>query len=343
MSSSASEQWDLSDIPDQSGTTAIVTGANSGLGEVTANALAAKGAHVILACRNVEKGMAAAARMDGDVVVRGLDVADLASVRQFADSIESVDVLVNNAGVMAVPEAQTVDGFELQLGTNFLGAFALTGLLLPRITGRVVMLSSLAHRIGRIDLDDLNWRDRPYLRWPAYGQSKLADLTFAFELHRRLVASGSSVRSLAAHPGMARTELHTHTDPIQAAMIAGMTRLGGQSSTMGALPILFAATSPDAQSGEYYGPGGIGEVQGYPRRAASSKRSHDPVVAEALWNAASELTGVEFLSPPAADRALVPVGGTPEPNPATAPVLFGLAASALVGGALAVARSRRGR
>src|SRR4051794_7547962 len=188
-------------IPDQTGRSAVVTGANSGLGEATARELAAHGATVVLACRNTEKGEAAARRMAGAVSVRRLDLADLASVRAFADSTGEIDVLVNNAGVMAVPKGRTADGFELQIGTNFLGHFALTGLLLPKLRDRVVTLSSPAHRIGRIRLDDLNWERRRYRRWAAYAQSKLADLMFAYELDRRLRAAGSTVRSIAAHPG----------------------------------------------------------------------------------------------------------------------------------------------
>ncbi|MCU1513032.1 MAG: family NAD(P)-dependent oxidoreductase, partial [Microbacteriaceae bacterium] len=278
-----SSRWTTTDIPDQTGKTIVVTGANSGLGEQTARALAARGAHVILACRDIRKGEMAAKSMNGHITVAELDLADLASVRRFAEGIEHVDVLVNNAGIMAVPEGRTSDGFESQFGTNFLGHFALTGLLLPRITERVVTLSSLAHRMGTIRLDDPNWKRRTYQRWPAYGQSKLADLMFAYELHRRLAALGSPVRSIAAHPGFSKTELHTHTDAVQGAMIAAVTQLTGQSSAMGALPSLFAATAPDAAAGGYYGPGGPGEVRGYPRPSASSHRSRDPLLAVGLW------------------------------------------------------------
>ncbi|MEA9983830.1 oxidoreductase [Subtercola sp. RTI3] len=301
-------RWTTSNIPDQTGKTIIVTGANSGLGEATANALAAHGARVILACRDTDKGAAAAKKMNGDVTVRELDVADLDSVRSFADQTGQVDVLINNAGVMATPEQRTADGFELQLGTNYLGHFALTGLLLPHITERVVMVSSLAHIIGRIDYDDPNWRTRSYRRWPAYGQSKLADLMFSYELHRRLQASGSTLRSIAVHPGLARTALHTHTDSVQSGLIAALTSVG-QNSARGALPSLFAATAPDAASGHYYGPSGPGEIRGYPRPAFSTPASRNVQAAAALWDLSETLTDVHFLTPIPAGTESVPVGG----------------------------------
>lgn len=287
-------KWTVADIPDQAGRTVVVTGANSGLGEVTARELAAHGARVVLACRNTAKGEAAAARMTGDVTVRELDLADLASVRRFADATPEVDVLINNAGIMAVPRGRTADGFESQLGTNFLGHFALTGLLLPVITDRVVTLSSGAHRIGRIALDDLNWERRRYRRWAAYGQSKLADLMFAYELGRRLAAQGSPVRSLAAHPGYAATELQSHTDTIQDAVMGVLNRVVAQSAAAGAIPTLYAATAPAAGNGEFYGPDGPGEARGrHPKRVGSSKASRDEDVARRLWRRAAELTGVD--------------------------------------------------
>lgn len=313
-------RWTTNDIPDQTGKTIIVTGANSGLGEMTARALAEHGAHVTLACRNIEKGEAAAGRMAGQVTVRQLDVADLASIRRFAAETEKVDVLINNAGVMATPELRTADGFELQIGTNFLGTYALTGLLLPKITERVVTVSSLAHRMGRIVLNDLNWQNHDYKRWPAYGQSKLADLIFAFELQRRLAATGSPVQSFAAHPGFSSTELGTHMqlhgdgNPVLGEIIAASTRLFGQSAAMGALPTLYAATAVDAVGGQYYGPRGLGEIRGYPTVAGSSAAARNPDSAAALWFTASELTGVEILSPPPAGRADIAVGVTPEPG-----------------------------
>ncbi len=292
--------WTDEHIPDQRGRTIVITGANSGTGAAAARELAARGATVVLACRDVTKGQQAAARMGGDLSVRRLDLADLASVRAFAEDTGPVDVLVNNAGLMAVPEGRTTDGFEMQLGTNVLGHFALTGLLLPRITQRVVTMSSLAHLTGHVDLGDLNWRTRRYRRWGAYAQSKLADLIFARELQRRLSRAGSSVLSLAAHPGLAMTELTSHTESIQGGVITFGTRLFGQSATMGALPLIYAAASPDAAPGAYYGPGGLGEVRGYPRLASSSPASHDEKLAAALWDEAVRLTGVSF---PEAGRA----------------------------------------
>ena len=292
LRSSARTRWGTADIPDQTGRSIVVTGANSGLGAATASALSSAGAAVVLACRNTAKGEKAAAAMTGDVTVRALDLADLASVRSFAEATGPVDVLINNAGIMAVPQGRTADGFELQFGTNFLGHFALTGLLLDRITDRVVTLSSGAHRIGKIELDDLNWERRRYRRWSAYGQSKLADLIFAYELARRLTAAGSSVRSVAAHPGYAATELQSHTDTIQDAVMGLGNKILAQSAVDGALPTLYAATMPDVRTGEFYGPDGIGEIRGFPCRVDSSRASKDTLAAERLWAAASELTGV---------------------------------------------------
>ena len=286
--------WTAADIPDQHGRVAIVTGANSGIGAVTARELAAHGAAVILACRDTDKGARAAATMTGDVEVRQLDLADLASVRRFADGVERVDVLVNNAGVMAVPERRTADGFEMQIGTNFLGPFALTGLLIDRITTRVVTLSSAAHRAGKIDLADLNWSNRTYRRWSAYGQSKLADLMFSAELQRRLTAEGSSVLSVSAHPGFASTELQSHTESAQGPLLAWGTRLLGQSAEMGALPTLYAATSPDVEPGGYYGPSGFGEMRGAPKPVDRTSAARDEHVAAELWTTAEALTGVTY-------------------------------------------------
>jgi NAD(P)-dependent dehydrogenase (short-subunit alcohol dehydrogenase family) len=204
-------EWTAADLPSFAGRTVIVTGANSGLGLVTARELARVGAKTILAVRNTTKGDEAAATMTGDVEVRKLDLQDLASVRAFADGVDGVDVLVNNAGIMAVPYAQTVDGFESQIGTNHLGHFALTNLLLSKITERVVTVSSVMHLLGYISIKDLNWKSRPYLAWPAYGQSKLANLLFTSELQRRLDAAGSPLKALVAHPGYSATNLQGHT------------------------------------------------------------------------------------------------------------------------------------
>ncbi|MGN6610024.1 MAG: oxidoreductase [Jatrophihabitans sp.] len=294
MPTTHASRWTAADIPDQSGRTIIVTGANSGLGEVTARELARAGASVILACRNVDKGAAAAAGMRGEVEVRALDLADLASVRRFAETVEHADVLVNNAGVMALPLKRTADGFEMQFGTNHLGHFALTGLLLPVLTDRVVTVSSGAHRVGRIDLEDLNWQQRRYSRWGAYGQSKLANLLFAFELQRRLDLVHSPVRSLAAHPGYAATELQTRTESWQDRIMAFGNRYLAQSAEMGALGSLYAATAPDAEGGGYYGPAGLFEMRGAPHRVGTTKAARDVGVARALWSASERLTGVTF-------------------------------------------------
>jgi len=288
-------KWTSADIPDQTGRTIIVTGANSGLGEVTARELAAKGAHVILACRNTAKGDAAAAAMSGSREVRPLDLADLASVRAFAESVEAVDVLINNAGIMALPKRATADGFESQFGTNHLGHFALTGLLLPHITDRVVTLSSGAHRMGRIKLADLNWEQRRYSRWGAYGQSKLANLMFAYELQRRLTASGSAVTSVAAHPGYAATELQTKTESFQDRVMAVGNRLLAQSAELGALSSLYAATVRDLPGGSFVGPDGLMELGGHPKVVGSTKASRDEAVTASLWEASEKLTGVSYL------------------------------------------------
>jgi NAD(P)-dependent dehydrogenase (short-subunit alcohol dehydrogenase family) len=290
-------KWTAADIPDESGRTFVVTGANSGLGEVTARRLAGAGAHVVLACRNVAKGEAAAARMTGSVEVRALDLADLASVHAFADAatdLRQIDVLINNAGVMAVPYARTADGFEMQIGTNHLGHFALTGLLLPRITDRVVTLSSGAHRAGRIDLDDLNWEHRRYRSWLAYGQAKLANLMFALELQRRLSAAGSAVRSMAAHPGYAATELQSHTETLLDTVMGLANRVFAQSAEMGALPTLYAATRPELAGGSYVGPDWPGELRGHPRLVGSAAAAREENVARGLWELSETLTGVQF-------------------------------------------------
>lgn len=287
--------WSTSQIPDQAGRTIVVTGANSGLGESTARVLAHHGARVIIASRNEEKARHAAERMTGDVSIARLDLADLESVRSFADATGEIDVLVNNAGVMAVPEGRTAQGFERQIGTNFLGPFALTGLLLPKIRERVVTLSSTAHRAGRIELGDLNWHRRRYSAWPAYGQSKLADLMFSFELDRRLRATGSSVISVAAHPGLARTELGTHGSSLQSRVISFLGDRIGQSGDDGAFPQLYAATMPDVRGGDFFGPDGRGEIRGGPTRVGSNRASRDAEVASVLWDRAEKLTGVSFL------------------------------------------------
>ena len=291
-------QWTAADIPDQTGRTAIVTGANSGLGLVTATVLAGRGAHVVLACRDVAKGEAVAP--PGSVEVRELDLADLASIRAFAGSITTdVDILVNNAGVMAIPHRRTADGFEMQFGTNHLGHFALTGLLLDRVRDRVVTLSSAVHRMGRVTLDDLNWERRRYLRWPAYGQSKLANLLFTYELDRRLTASASAVRAYAAHPGYASTNLQSHTESFLDQVMALGNRVIAQPAQMGALPTLYAATVPDLPGGSYIGPDGFMEQRGNPKIVGSARAARDPETARDLWARSEELTGVSYNLAPA--------------------------------------------
>ena len=287
-------KWTAADIPDQTGRTCVVTGANSGLGAVIATELARAGANVIVACRDIAKGAQAAAAMPGSAEVRHLDLADLASVREFAAGLGEVAVLVNNAGVMATPLRRTKDGFELQIGTNHLGHFALTGLLLDRITDRVVTMSSGAHRVGRIDLQDLNWDHRRYRRWGAYGQSKLANLMFTYQLQRRLATVGSTLKALAAHPGYAATNLQSHTDSIQDRVMGVTNRLVAQSAQMGALPALYAATVPALAGGIYIGPDALFEQRGYPKIVPSSARSHDEATAAALWDLSETLTGVTF-------------------------------------------------
>jgi NAD(P)-dependent dehydrogenase (short-subunit alcohol dehydrogenase family) len=284
-------------MPAQDGRRVIVTGANSGLGRAAAAALAAAGARVVLACRDIGKGEAAAATMTGSVEVRRLDLADLESVRTFAEGVRQVDVLVNNAGVMAVPFGTTADGFELQIGTNHLGHFALTGLLLPRITDRVVTVSSPAHRFGRVEVDDLNWQGRGYGPWKAYAQSKLANLLFMFELNRRLTAHGTPVRSVGAHPGYSRTELSSHYTrwPLRWLMPLGDRIGAAQPAWMGALTTLYAATM-DVPGGSYVGPGWPGEMRGYPSLVHATKRARDPQTARALWECSEQLTGVRYLS-----------------------------------------------
>src|SRR6266550_6113221 len=269
----SSPKWTAAELPRLDGRTFLVMGANSGIGLVAARELGQAGARVVLAVRDLAKGEHAAATIRGEREVRQLDLADLASIRTFAQAWEGdLDVLINNAGVMATPERRTKDGFELQIGTNHLGHFALTNLLLPSIGDRVVTISSPAHRMGRIDLDDLNWERRRYLRWGAYGQSKLANLLFTLELQRRLSEAGSDVRAVAAHPGYAATNLQQHTGSfLQNAVMAISNRVIAQSEEMGALPTLYAATQ-DLPGGSYVGPDGFSEVRGGPTLVSPRKR-----------------------------------------------------------------------
>jgi NAD(P)-dependent dehydrogenase (short-subunit alcohol dehydrogenase family) len=287
--------WTAADLPSQKGRIFIVTGANSGIGLPTARALAEAGAHVVLAVRDVAKGETVAASIAGDTEVRPLDLADLASVRAFADAWQGdVDVLINNAGVMRTPERRTADGFELQIGTNHLGHFALTNLLLRHVTDRVVTVSSGVHRGGSISLDDLNWQRRRYQRWAAYQQSKLANLLFTLELQRRLTAAGSPIRALAAHPGYAATNLQFRSERgIEDRVMGVANRLFAQTDEAGARPTLFAA-SQDLPGASYVGPDGFAEQRGYPTLVGRSAAASDVEMAKRLWTLSEELTGVGF-------------------------------------------------
>ncbi|MCE3034186.1 oxidoreductase [Streptomyces sp. CMSTAAHL-2] len=289
-------KWNVNRIPDQTGRTAVITGANSGLGLVTAEALARAGAHVVFAVRDEARGGAAAARVAGSTEVRRLDLADLDSVRAFAAGWDRpLDLLINNAGVMMLPQERTAQGFERQFGTNHLGHFALTNLLLPHLTDRVVTLASTAHRWGdqRISFEDVNLRGR-YTPTRAYAQSKLANLLFTLELQRRLTEAGSGVRALAAHPGYAATNLQSHhASPLARIGMAVANRVVAQSDRAGALPTLFAATQ-DLPGAAYVGPDGLGEFRGAPTLVARSAAASDPEAARRLWTLSEELTGVEW-------------------------------------------------
>jgi NAD(P)-dependent dehydrogenase (short-subunit alcohol dehydrogenase family) len=283
------------DIPDMTGRTVIITGANSGIGRAAARALAGAGARVVLAVRDLGKGHAAAETMPGDSDVRRLDLASLASVREFAAGWDDdIDILINNAGVMVPPLSRTVEGFELQFGTNHVGHFALTNLLLERVTGRVVTVSSTGHRLGRIDFDDLNWNSKPYKAWRAYGQSKLANLLFTSELQRRLVAAGSPVLATAAHPGYAATNLQFHSGRRSLDLISAVgNRLIAQDEDGGALPTLYAAVA-EIPGDSFAGPGGFMQSRGAPKLVGRSAAAKDAEVARRLWEASEELTGVRF-------------------------------------------------
>jgi NAD(P)-dependent dehydrogenase (short-subunit alcohol dehydrogenase family) len=296
-------KWTTADIPDQAGRTAVITGANTGLGYETATALAAKGAHVVLAVRNLEKGKAAAdliarANPGASVAIQELDLTSLDSVRAAADQLraehESIDLLINNAGVMMTPKSTTKDGFELQFGTNHLGHFALTNLLLDRVLAtpgsRIVTVSSQGHRFVRgIRFDDLQW-ERDYGRIRAYGQSKLANLLFTYELQRRL--QGTNTIAVAAHPGGSNTELGRNTPPLLRSVFDVLGPRLMQGADMGALPTLRAATDPGVLGGQYYGPDGFGEQRGYPKVVASNEASHDVAAQRRLWTVSEELTSV---------------------------------------------------
>jgi len=303
--------WNPDLLPDLSSQTIVVTGANSGIGREAAAMLASAGAEVVLACRDPGRAGAALDAIRSEhprarVETAALDLASLASVRAFAEGFarahERLDVLLNNAGVMAVPRRLTADGFELQLGTNHLGHFALTGLLLPRLLAapgaRVVNVSSTAHRAGRMRFDDLHGEAR-YGAWSAYGQSKLANLLFTFELQRRLEASGAKALSAAAHPGYAATNLQFEGPRMSgsrlgAVVMGAMNRLFAQDARGGALPLAYAAAAPDVRGGDYFGPGSIGELWGAPKRVGASARANDRDTAAELWRVSEALTGVRY-------------------------------------------------
>lgn len=287
--------WSIDRISDQTGRRYVITGANSGLGAEIATVLAGKGAQVTLACRNLDKAAVVAERIGGAATVAHLDLADLSSVREFADSVDDVDVLINNAGVMALPLRRTADGFEMQMGTNHLGHFALTGLLLPKLSDRVVTTSSLAHLGGSIRANDLNWERRRYNRWAAYADSKLANLVFAQELARRFTEAGSSLRSVVAHPGYAATELMGHSEtPVDYLMKAGALLRIGQPADQGALPSLYAATA-DVPNGSYWGPTFV--LRGGPSRARYRSIVDEQSVRDKLWAVSEKLTGITVDAP----------------------------------------------
>lgn len=306
-------KWTAADIPDQTGKTIVITGANSGLGLRSAEALAAKGAAVVMACRNAAKAAAAlesvkAVASGSAPIVVPLDLSSLSSVRECAASLaethDRVDVLMNNAGIMAVPKAMTVDGFESQIGTNHFGHYALTGLLLPTLLAapvpRVITVSSNAHKLGRIHLDDLFFERTSYSRWRAYAQSKLANLLFSGELQRRATGAGTALVAAAAHPGYAATNLTSGPATGAAVLrpvLALADRIAGQSDLMGALPQLYAATMPDVGPDDYWGPDGFREQRGHPTRVERTKHAQDVESARRLWERSEELTGVTFPWP----------------------------------------------
>ena len=302
-----SPKWTAADVPDQTGRVAVVTGANAGLGLETAAVLAERGARVVVAVRDLGKGEKAVGEIrrrtpNADVALQQLDLSSLASVRTAADELRAayprIDLLINNAGVMYPPKQTTADGFELQFGTNHLGHFALTGLLLDHLLqvegSRVVTVASIAHNIqAGIHFDDLQW-ERSYNRVAAYGQSKLANLMFTYELQRRLAATQTPTVAVAAHPGISNTELMRH---IPGSKLPGFSALAGlvtNSPAVGSLATLRAATDPAVRGGQYYGPSGFRELVGHPVLVQSNRQSHDTDVQQRLWSVSEELTGVKF-------------------------------------------------
>lgn len=294
-------RWDAESISDQTGRIVIVTGSSSGIGQETAKVLASKGAKVIIAVRNLQKGAAAHAAMEKDaarkldIQLMELDLSKLSSVARFAaqfkDTHDRLDLLINNAGVMIPPYTKTEDGFELQFGTNHLGHFALTAQLIELLSftpgSRVINVSSAAHSFGKIDFTDLNWERRKYKKWNAYGDSKIANLYFTYELARRY--QGGNTIFAAAHPGWTGTELQRHTG-----VVSFLNGIFSQKIAMGALPTLYAATAEDIENGDYVGPSGFQEMRGYPKKVSSNKLSNQREPAEKLWNCSEQMTGVRF-------------------------------------------------
>ncbi len=305
-------KWTINDIPDQTNKVVVITGANSGLGFETTKALASKGAMVVMACRNLEKGKDAMSHIkevypDASIELRYLDLADLESVSKFATDFNEthtrLDILFNNAGLMAIPFRRTKQGFEMTIGVNHFGHFALTGLLMPTLLitpeSRIVTTSSLFHKRGKINFNDINYEHRKYKKWEAYAQSKLANLLFAFELQNKLAIAGKKTISVAAHPGYARTHLQEKGAEMQGRKIAKFfakigNALFAQSSQKGALPQIYAGTADDGLGGDYYGPSGIFESRGYPKKVSPSKRARDRDAMAKLWNLSEELTDVHY-------------------------------------------------
>ena len=293
--------WSVADMPSQAGRTAIVTGASAGIGFETAKALAERGAHVVLAVRDPERGARVAAQIQGATTVLRLDLAALADVRQAAaeviDRYRRIDLLINNAGTWAASRTETRDGFELQFGTNHLGHFAFTGLVMPSLLAvpgsRIVTVASLNHRLGRLDFTDLHMLNA-YRNNTAYARSKLANLLFAFELNRRLAAAGVRTVSLAAHPGGAMTDLFRDANAQFRFVVNTLGRVVTQSAQRGSLPTLRAATDPEAKGGEYYGPDGLGELKGSPKLVRASADAYDEAAQRRLWVESERLTGVDF-------------------------------------------------
>lgn len=295
-------KWDSTNIIDQTGKIVIVTGCASGIGLETASVLASKNATIIMAVRNLEKGETAQNLIKknfptADIRIMELDLASLSSVIAFTEKFKlafsRLDLLINNAGVMIPPYQKTTDGFELQMGTNHLGHFALTGILIDLIKStkesRIVNVSSMAHKAGNINFNDLNWEKRKYKKWGAYGDSKIANLYFTFSLQKRLEKEKSHIIVAAAHPGYTATKLQRHMG-----VFSVLKHVFAQSIPMGALPTLYAATAKDVKSGNFFGPSGFMEIKGYPKKVVSNTRSQDPQIAEKLWKISEKLTGITY-------------------------------------------------